>query len=146
MLQTAFDLHAANWPGVLLAVVPLLLNAWILVYSQRHLPRDHLTVVFQLYVVALMTWQAYDACVRLSATAATAEIWRGYLRAGQLFCVPLGLHFAALYAERDQLANTWWFWGLLYASPALMLGGFQAGLIDEELHYAPGWGMAGAQP
>ena len=65
--------HDANLLGVLLALVPMLVNAGIFVYALRKLPRDQLTATFLIYVVCVITWQAFDMGVRLSETAETAR-------------------------------------------------------------------------
>jgi len=140
MLEVLFDFHFANWVGVLLAAVPMLINVGMLLYVHRRLPQDQLSIVFKLYLVALIIWQGYDAVIRLSATPETATLWRGYLRGGQFFLVPLGMHFAMLYSERERIANSWWFLAMLYLPPFLQMGAYQARTIDEVLYYSPGWG------
>ncbi|MEZ4315924.1 MAG: ATP-binding protein [Myxococcota bacterium] len=140
MFEVLFDFHLANWVGVLLALVPMLINVGMLAWVQRQLPRDQLSIVFVLYLVALILWQGYDVVVRLSATPETATIWRGYLRGGQFFLIPLGMHFAVLYSELDRVANSPWFLSALYFPSFMQMGAYQARTIDETLYYSPGWG------
>jgi PAS domain S-box-containing protein len=140
MFELLFDFHWANWVGVLLALVPMCINLGMLGWVHRQLPRDQLSIVFELYLITLVLWQFYDVVVRLSATPETAEIWRGYLRGAQFFLVPLGMHFAMLYAERDRITNSPLFLSLMYLPSFFQMGAYQAGTIDETLYYSPGWG------
>ncbi|MCB9670834.1 MAG: PAS domain-containing protein [Alphaproteobacteria bacterium] len=136
----ALQLHDANLVGLLLALIPMILNAGIFVYAVRRLPRDQLTGMFLVYIVGAMLWQGFDCGVRLAATPETARFLRGYFRIGQIYGVFVGLHFALLYAERERLANAWWFWLLLYLPPTLQLGGYMGGHWEEHLVYHEGWG------
>ncbi len=140
MFELLFDFHWANWVGVLLALVPMVVNLAMLGWVHRQLPRDQLSIVFELYLMALVMWQLYDGVVRLSATPETATIWRGYLRGAQFFLVPLGMHFAMLYAERDRITNSPLFLSLMYLPPFFQMGAYQADIIEETLYYSPGWG------
>ncbi|MCB9675862.1 MAG: PAS domain S-box protein [Alphaproteobacteria bacterium] len=140
MLEVLFDFHSDNLIGVLLAAVPLIFTLGMLGWVHRMLPRDQLSIVFELFLITLSIWQLYDVVVRLAATPETAAIWRGYLRGGQFFLVPLGLHFAVLYAERDRIANHPLFLTTLYLPAFLQMGAYQARTIDETLYYSPGWG------
>lgn len=128
------------WPTALLALVPLILNLCILAYSYRKLTLDAQNVLYMLFVVCAVSWQAFDLSVRLSATAETATFFRGYFRPGQLLAIHFGLHFVMLFCGRERVAWSAWFWALLYLPPILEIGSMLSGTQHEVLVYREGWG------
>lgn len=140
----AFDL--ANWPVVLLALVPALLNVAIFVYVLVRSKRNALTYSFALFVASLVVWQISESLMRMSRTAETAAFWGDVLAGGGLLIGPFGVHFALLFTERRDLARSPIVWLSLYG-PAVMLellsrAGLNEGLL---LHQEP-WGWMTTVP
>jgi PAS domain S-box-containing protein len=136
---TVFAFTAENLGPALLAGVPAVVNAVILVHVLRNLPRDRVSGTFALFVALLVVWQSYDVMVRISATEETALFWRRLLYPGQMLAFAVGVHFALLYADRPRLVESAGGLAALYGSAFFWIGTHQETLI-----HRPFWGFIAA--
>jgi signal transduction histidine kinase len=127
------DLGLHNPVGVLLALIPGLLNLGILWFAVRNLPRDRTTQAFVFFVATLVGWQLFDVTVRASVTLETAAAWRALLRMGQMLAIPGGLLFALRLAQHDELANHSLTQIVLFGPSLAFMGAYEAGFIEEKL-------------
>ena len=81
----------------LLALVPAMLNAGILVFLLFFLPKNKTTNIFGVFVLALLLWQVQDVIVRTCETEETARFWDAMLCIGWIGLGPLSFHFACRY-------------------------------------------------
>lgn len=136
----------ASWAGILLAAIPALTNLGIAIYVLARMRRNAVTYAFALFVLAMTTWQASEACTRTVDTLRQAEACRGILFAGGLLVAPLGMHFALLFTDRRHLARSPLLLMLLYG-PALVFEALnRAGFNEARLVQNPVWGWQHAPP
>jgi two-component system cell cycle sensor histidine kinase/response regulator CckA len=100
-MEVLFNFTLDNWIGILLALIPALMNFAILFYILLFLPKNGICYSFSLFVASLAIWQTSDALVRLSAGPETAMLWYEFLGIGALMITPAGLHFVFLFIEND---------------------------------------------
>ena len=130
--------------GVLLALVPALINLALAITVARQLPHDRVARTFVWFVLFLITWQCFDVGMRWAHTAESAAQWRAAFRIGQLLAVPAGLHFALRLAGEDKLGNHLLTPIVLYGPSMLIAGWYESGLIAETLTYRAVWGFTAA--
>lgn len=135
-----------NWPAILMAAGPAVLNVGIAAFVMIRMRRNALTYVFALFVVAMAVWQTNEACTRAARTLETAEMCRGLFSPGAAVVAPLGMHFALLFSERRYLAHSPVMLGLLYG-PAIVFEALnRAGFNDLHLVFNPLWGWQTQPP
>lgn len=136
----------ASWAGFLLAAIPALTNLGIATYVLARMRRNAVTYVFALFVLAMTTWQASEACTRTVDTLRQAEACRGFLFAGGLLVAPLGMHFALIFTDRRHLVRSPLLLVLLYG-PALLFEALnRAGFNEARLVQNPVWGWQQQPP
>jgi PAS domain S-box-containing protein len=100
-----FNLSFANWPGIMLALVPALLNLYIFFYVMFRMQHKAVPRAFGLFTLSLIFWQLDDAFARMSVTAQTAALWDNVLSVGWIALAPIGLYFSLIYTGKKKLAN-----------------------------------------
>ncbi|TND09103.1 MAG: multi-sensor hybrid histidine kinase [Bacteroidetes bacterium] len=140
MTKTLFDLNTENVLGILLALIPAILNFSIFLYVLVALPRNTISKTFALFCAALAVWQINDVMARMSNTAETLVLWNSLLSIGALLITPLGLHFTILYTGRGKLMNSYFSLLMLYLPVIVLHSVLPIGLNNSSFVYKPTWG------
>jgi hypothetical protein len=135
-----FNFTLENWPSVLLALVPALLNFLLFIYALTHFRKQAVTYAFGAFILFLALWQTSDALLRLSATQETAQLWNSLLILSPYVFITVGLHFTLFFSGHKNLVEAPLFVLLLYL-PVLVFGALaQAGLYRVAVEKVPFWG------
>lgn len=140
MTDILFNLSFQNLQGILLALIPALLNFLIFFYIIFRLPENVLSYSFAVFVLALAIWQTGDVMARMSNTAGTALLWLRILSIGPLLISPAGMHFTLLFTERNKLAGSFIVLLLIYFPAVVFESLICAGFTTVPLIYTPVWG------
>src|SRR5690348_6073890 len=106
MGNVIFDLSFDNWQGILFALIPALLNLFIIFYILLYLPSGWVSRSFALFTFCLFLWQADDIFARMSRSYEAMAFWDSVFCAGWIFAAPVGLYFALLYTRRQLMARS----------------------------------------
>ncbi len=100
-----WNLSFANWPGILLALIPALLNLYIFFHILFRMPNKAVPRSFALFTLALIFWQLDDAFARMCVTPQGAAMWDNMLSVGWIALGPIGIYFSLVYTGKKHLAN-----------------------------------------
>ncbi|MGZ5304610.1 MAG: histidine kinase N-terminal 7TM domain-containing protein, partial [Bacteroidia bacterium] len=135
-----WNMSFANWPGILLALIPAVLNLFIFFFIMFRLPNRAVPRSFGLFTLALIFWQLDDSFGRMSLNANTASNWDNILSVGWIALGPVGVYFSMLYTGRKHIANN----NLILLSlilPAVFFEAYYSGNVYAELFtYSGIWG------
>src|SRR5687767_11374879 len=92
-----------NIAPAMLAFIPALLNAGLILYIYYRLPKRRTTDIFTCFVFAILLWQAEETILRLCGSPGIARFWDSILCIGWLGMAPLAFHFACRYAGLKKL-------------------------------------------
>lgn len=99
--------------SVLLALIPMLLNAGLLYIIWVKMPKDQRTTIFIFLLLCLIFWQLEEVLLRLSSTHETKVLIDKFLSMGWIFVGSFLLHFLS-YLVNAPFANRWGFKVLNY--------------------------------
>ncbi|MGZ5282357.1 MAG: ATP-binding protein [Bacteroidia bacterium] len=135
-----WNMSFANWPGILLALIPAVLNLFIFFFIMFRMPNRAVPRSFGLFTLALIFWQLDDSFGRMSLNANTASNWDNILSVGWIALGPVGVYFSMLYTGRKHIANN----NLILLSlilPAVFFEAYYSGNVYAELFtYSGIWG------
>lgn len=140
MTEWLFDFTSERWGAALLAFLPALLNAYILIYIFRKLDRNALTYTFAVTVFTLLLWQMHDTMMRLSVSEVTADIWTDLLWPISILVSPVSLHFAMLFTRNDNLAKNPLVLAVLYLPWVFFWAMTSARFYDHQFFNDETWG------
>lgn len=135
-----FDLDFDNWEGIILALLPALLNLCIIIYILIAMPNRAIPRSFVLFTFSLFLWQLDDAFARMSNTAEVAGFWDKIFCLGWIFVGPTGLYFSLLYSGKKSLTKSSVILALIFL-PALVFEVFFKLDIHPHIYkYSGFWG------
>jgi PAS domain S-box-containing protein len=107
------DLHFSgqNIISFLLAAIPALISLSLAIFIFARLPVRLLTNLFAADILFTMLWQVGSALTRISSDAYTATFFDSLFEPFGFLCSPLILHFALLFALKDERKR---YFNLLY--------------------------------
>jgi PAS domain S-box-containing protein len=138
----ASELHFTydHWKAALLALVPLLFNFSLFIYTFFFFPHNRITRLFYSFLIILGIWQLTDFLTRTSADEATAAYWFGLLSPAIYVMPSVGLHFSLLFSQQKRWAKKQWVLFLLYAPALLFVLASYGRVIVSDLVPSDMWG------
>lgn len=125
--------------AILLALLPALLNMYLMAYVLRKMSRTALTDLFLFFLISLTSWQLLDVALRMSADLQTAvKLDRIFCR-GWIISGPLGLHFAITYSGLKEKLSRFSFC-LMYLPTILLIGFYGTNTSRSDFIYTDFWG------
>jgi PAS domain S-box-containing protein len=135
-----FSFHFDNAAGILIALIPGIINFLLLFYIIFRLPKNQVTNVFALLTLAMGLWQINDVMARISISAEITDQWDCIFGASWILVGPLCLHFALLYNNSVKEENSRQMAYLLYTPAFIFLGIYQSHIFPHRFIDRGIWG------
>jgi PAS domain S-box-containing protein len=134
------DFRLYNIWGLLLALIPALLNLYVIIYIWWALPGRPIARVFGMFTFALMLWQLEDTVSRMAITEETVRFWDNIFCLGWLFVGPLGLYFSLLYINYKKWIKSTLILVVLFVPALFFETIFRMNLWQHDFKFRGFWG------
>jgi PAS domain S-box-containing protein len=132
--------------SILLTLIPACLNLFILGYIVKNLPKNRMTNVFSLFLLALVSWQIQETIFRMNISPEFANLIDRVFSLGWLAIGSLVFHFAALYSK-SRITHSRWFYFLVYGPYMILFSIYHSNYTPLNLNKDDFWGyMVGIRP